>query len=384
MSKTKIFIEAVPLVDKQMSGVPHALAGIVAAMAANKEIMKNYELILVAPKNRLHLLDRWPGLQNCSRKAIPMKFRIMNGLGRRGLLPPMDLLLGRGIYFFGNFFNWPLTKSSKSFTYIHDICFATHPELVQPDNQKMLAKNVPRYIRQTDYVIAVSETSRREIISEFNVPESKVKVVYNAADTSAYSKTYSVEEVKQTQQKYGVFGDKYFLFISNIEPRKNIERLIGAIEKLPKDVGLFLVGGDGWLNEKVFKMIDEQNKKGRKVIKPKTYVDDEDAAKLLQGSLGLTMPSIYEGFGMPALESLTMGKPTVVSNIPQFKEVAGEVGFYCDYKNIDSIATALQKVLDMNDTERTNYSQKAKKQASKFSWDKSAAVLASLFNQVKL
>lgn len=383
MTKTKVFIEAVPLVDSQMSGIPHALAGIVAAMAANKAIQQKYELVLVAPKNRLHLLDRWQGLEKCTRKAIPMKFRIMNGLGRRGLLPPMDWLLGTGIYFFGNFFNWPLTKASKSFTYIHDICFATHPELVQPDNQKMLVKNVPRYIKQTDYVIAVSETSRKEIISEFKVDANRVKVVYNAADTSAYAQSYTKEQVADTQQKYGVLGDKYFLFISNIEPRKNIERLIKAVALLPKDVGLFLIGGDGWLNEKVFELIEAENKKGRKITKPKTYVEDDDAAKLLQGSLGLTIPSIYEGFGMPALESLTMGKPTVVSNIPQFKEVAGDAGIYCDPEDVKSIATALQKVLKMSSSERSELAKKSKKQAAKFSWSKSAGVIASLFDQVK-
>lgn len=383
MTKTKVFIEATPLVDFQMSGVPHALAGIVAAMAANKKIQLNYELVLVAPKNRLHLIDRWQGLEKCTRKAIPMKFRVMNGLGRRGLLPPMDLILGQGIYFFGNFFNWPLTKKSKSFTYIHDICFATHPQLVQPDNQKTLAKNVPRYINQTDFVIAVSETSRKEIIETFKVDTNKVKVVYNAADTSAYAKNYTPKQVADTQEKFGVLGDKYFLFISNIEPRKNIERLIKAIALLPKEVGLFLIGSDGWLNEKVFELIDLENKKGRKVIKPTVYVNDDDAAVLLQGSVGLAMPSIYEGFGMPALESLTMGKPTVVSDIPQFKEVAGDAGIYCDPENVESIATALQKVLKLSESDRNELANKSKKQASKFSWAKSAAELASLFDQVK-
>lgn len=366
-----------------MSGVPHALAGIVAAMAANTGITKNFELVLVAPKNRIHLLDRWPGLEKCARRAIPMKFRIMNGLGRRGLLPPMDLLLGRGLYFFGNFFNWPLTSASKSFTYIHDICFATHPELVQPDNQKMLAKNIPRYIKQTDYVIAVSEASRQEIIKEFDVAADKVRVVYNSADGSAYSKTYSNQQISDVQKKYGFLGKKYFVSIGNIEPRKNLENLLIALSGLPKNIGLILIGSDGWLNEDVFKLIKQEQANGRNVVKPSSYVDDDEAAALLQGSIGLAMPSIYEGFGMPALESLTMGKPTVVSNISQFREVVGDAAIYCDPNDTESIADALKKAVNLKGDEQQKLSQKAKKQATKFSWAKSAQVLAELFEEAR-
>lgn len=382
MKKTKLFIEAVPLVERQMSGIPHALAGLVAALAANQEIMKQFEIVLVAPKNRLHLLDRWRGLETCTRKAIPMKFRIMNGLGRRGLLPPMDLLLGTGIYLFGNFFNWPLTKKSRSLTYIHDICFAVHPELVQPDNQKMLAKNVPRYIRQTDYVITVSETARREIIKTFRVPAEKVIVVYNAADP-IYKTVHSQKEVRKTQAKYGLADKQYFVFIGNIEPRKNLARCLEALEKLPKQIGLIMIGSDGWLNDEVFRRIAAANEAGRIVIKPKEYVDDLAAAQLLQGSLGLVMPSVYEGFGMPALEALTAGKPAVLSDIPQLREVAGETAFYCDPGSVAAIAAALKKVARLSTAERQQFAKKAQTQAGKFSWEQSAKVIADTLTKLR-
>lgn len=382
MKKTKLFIEAVPLVDRQMSGIPHALAGLVAALAANKQVSQQFEIVLVAPKNRLHLLDRWQGLETCTRKAIPMKFRVMNGLGRRGLLPPMDLLLGKGVYLFGNFFNWPLTKQSRSLTYIHDICFALYPELVQPDNQKMLAKNVPRYIRQTDHIIAVSETSRREIVRTFGVPAKKVIVVYNAVNP-LYAKAFTQKEVEQSQAKYGLDGKKYFVFIGNIEPRKNLVRCLEALEKLPKEVSLIMIGSDGWLNDEVFRRIDAANKGGRLVVKPKHYVDDEAAAQLLQGSLGLAMPSIYEGFGMPALEALTAGKPAVLADIPQLREVAGEIAFYCNPQSVSSIVVALKKVTTLTSAQRRDFAKKAKTQAAQFSWEQSAQTVAKTLAQLQ-
>lgn len=383
LKKTNIFVEAVPLVEQQMSGIPHALAGLVAALAANKTIQKRYEIILVAPKSRLHLLKRWEGLDTCTRRAIPMKFRIMNGLGRRGLLPKMDLLLGPGIYLFGNFFNWPLTKRSTSFTYIHDICFALYPQLVQPDNQRMLEKNVPRFIRQTDYVVAVSKTSKSEISQYFKIDPKKVVVVYNAAN-KVFKKDFTQRQVNQVRQKYKLSG-KYFLFIGNIEPRKNIERLLNALMRLPKEYGLIMIGSDGWLNEKVFQLIDQAQKSGRNVVKPKHFVNDLEVAKLLKGAEALVLPSIYEGFGMPALEAISAEKIAVLSNIAQLKEVAGKAAVYCDPKNTESIHSALKQVISLTDKQRHEFIARAINQAKKFDWQQSAQKLVDIFeSQLRL
>lgn len=372
--KTKLFVEAVPLVDRQISGVPHALAGLVAALAANKAITDAYEIVLVAPKGRMHLLDRWKGLETCTRKAIPMKFRIMNGLGRRGLLPPMDLLLGSGVYLFGNFFNWPLTKRSTSFTYIHDICFAVHPEFVQPDNQKSLARNVPRYIRQTDYVITVSKSARQEIIDTFKVQPDRVLVVYNGANSDIY-KPYPVSEVVKTRARYGLKDQPYLMYIGNIEPRKNLVRLVQAMGKLPSEYALLMVGSDGWLNEGVFEEIERANKAGRKVLKPRSYVSDEDLVRLLSGATALVLPSLYEGFGMPPLEAMMAKRPVVVSDIPPLREVADGVGVYCDPTSVDSIAKAMKKVIDLIPTERQKLIEKGYKHAQSFTWEQSTAAI---------
>jgi glycosyltransferase involved in cell wall biosynthesis len=373
--KTKLFIEAVPLVDRQVSGIPHALAGLVAALAANNKVTDNFEIVLVAPKSRLHLLDRWPGLGECTRKAIPMKFRIMNGLGRRGLLPPMDLLLGSGVYLFGNFFNWPLTKRSRSFTFIHDVCFAVHPELVQPDNQHSLAKNVPRYIQQTDYVLTVSEHAKREIVEHFHVEPARVLVMYNGVNTDLY-KRYPAKEVAKVRTKYDLGDQPYMLFIGNIEPRKNLARLVKAMQKLPQQYALMMVGSDGWLNEKVFAAIDMANRKGRKVIKPHTFVPDEDAVRLISGATALVLPSLYEGFGMPPLEAMVSKTPVVVSDIPPLHEVVNGGGIFCDPHRIGSIAAAMQRVIDMPPTERKRMVERAYAHSATFTWKRSADKLA--------
>jgi glycosyltransferase involved in cell wall biosynthesis len=383
MKKTKLFIEAVPLVEEQISGVPHSLAGLVAALAANEQVQKKFEIVLVAPGSRLHLLDRWRGLEGCTRKAIPMKFRIMNGLGRRGLLPPMDLLLGKGVYLFGNFFNWPLTKRSRSFTYIHDICFALHPEFVHPENQRMLAKNVPRFIKQTNYILTVSESAREEIINYFNVPAKQVVVLHNGVDTELY-RPYPGTEVETVKAKYGLAGRPYFLFVGNIEPRKNLERLVAAMRQLSKEYALLLVGSDGWLNDKVFAAIAEANNAGHTIVKPKVYVPDGDVARLMSGALSLVQPSLYEGFGMPPLEAMVSRTLVVVTDIPPLHEVAGQAGIYCDPYKPEAIADAMQRVIQMSPDKREEHIAAGLAQAKQFTWQKSAARLAHLLESLEL
>lgn len=376
MARMKLFIEAVPLVDRQISGVPHALANIVAALAANKTVQENFEIVLVAPGSRMHLLNRWKGLEGCTRKAIPMKFRIMTGLARRNLLPPMDLLLGPGIYLFGNYFSWVLTKRSRSFNIVHDIGYAVYPQLVQPQNQRMLEKNMPRFIRQSDYIIAVSESARDDIISHLRVDPKQVVVLYNGVRTEVY-KPYPADVVAKTQEKYGVKGDKYFMFVGNIEPRKNLERLIEALMKLPKEYGLLMVGSDGWLNEKVFAAMEKAREQGRKVIKPTNYVTDEEVGQLLHGAVAKAFPSIYEGFGLPAAEALSAQTLLIAGDTPALHEVAGDAAFYCDPFNVDAIAAALKKATEITPIEKKVRISKGLSQIKKFNWEESAEAFAT-------
>lgn len=381
MKKTKLFVEAVPLVDHQISGVPHALAGLIAALAAHSTVQEQFEIVLVAPGSRMQMLDRWHGLESCTRKPIPMKFRVMNGLARRGLLPPMDLLLGKGIYLFGNFFNWALTPRSRSLTYIHDICFALHPEYVQPDNQRMLARNVPRFIRQTDYVIAVSESARQEIISYYSVDPAKVLVLYNGVNRELY-RQYPASDISAVKAKYGLGEKPFFLFVGNIEPRKNLERLIAAMTKLPKRYALMLVGSDGWLNEEIFAAMARANAMGHTFIKPRTYVPDEDVVRLISGATALALPSLHEGFGMPALEALVSGTPAVVADIPPLGEVAGDAGIYCNPHDIESIAAALTKAANLAPAQRSKLLRTAQAHTAQFTWERTAGKLAEVLRTI--
>lgn len=378
--KTKIFIEAIPLVSEKPSGISHALAGLVAAIVRNPAARQKYEVVLVAPKRGLHLLDRWPGLKECKRQGLPFRMRIMQGLMRVHLLPPMDVLLGKGIYLFGNYMNWPVTKRSTSFTYIHDVAFALHPQFVSPPLQRMLMAKVPGFIKQTDYVITVSESSRAEIQAQFGVADDRMLVLHNGVDTELF-RPYGQKRIADVRKKYGI--DKpYFLFVSNIEPRKNIVRMLQALQQLPPDQALVMVGGDGWLNDEVFREIDKARAADYSIIKPQTFVPDEDVAVLMSGAIALVHPALHEGFGMPPVEALATGVPVVVSDIPSLKEVAGKAGTYCDPMDVASIAQAMRQVLSLSPANRQAQAKRGILQARRFSWEDTATTFVAFLDSI--
>lgn len=371
--KIKFFVESIPLVEDKASGVSHALAGLVGALAKTPEFTDKYEIVLVAPKRALHKIDRWPELKHCMRKGLPLKMRILSGLMKFRLLPPMDLILGRGVYLFGNFKNWPITKKSVSFTYLHDICYALHPEFVSPPLQKMLIQKMPKYMGQTNYVIAVSEASRKEIIDFYNLPPEKVIVLYNGVDRSLYYRR-TEKEIEAAKKRYGI-KTPYYLAVGNIEPRKNLKRLVTAYATLPSDTTLVLVGADGWLNHDIWSAIEEAKAAGANIMKPKVYVPDDDVVALMSGAIALAQVSIHEGFGMPPAEAMSTETPVITADIPVLHEVVGKAGIYCDQYDVVSIAKALEAARHLSKQQRRDLITDGLERVKQFNWQSSAKVL---------
>ncbi len=371
--KVPIYVESIPLVEDRPSGVAHSIAGLVTELANNPTIKDRYEVVLVAPKRGLRKLDRWPGLEDCRRLGLPFRMRILNGLMKFHLLPPMDLFLGKGVYLFGNFKNWPVSKRSVSFTYIHDICFALFPAFVAPKNQQMLIQNVPKFIERTDYVITVSESSRQEIIDYYSLPNDKVISLYNGVDTRLYRR-YPAQEVVSVKKKYGIVGD-YFFYLGNIEPRKNLANLVEAFRGLPRDKSLVIVGGSGWLNENVMAAIDQAKAEGAKIVKPDAFVPDDDVAKMLSGAVALVHPAFHEGFGMTPAEAMASEIPVVVSDIAVMREVVDGAGLYCDPHNVASISDAMAKVAKLTASQRKKMEASGVRRVRQFTWATSAEKL---------
>jgi len=377
MAKQRLIIEAGSIAEKNMSGVGHTALYLIKGLLADEAFLSKFQIELIVPFNKVHLVrsHNLPDDVRIQRLFLPGK--IMNGLVRFGMLPYMDLFFGRGVYLFPNFKNWPLLFS-RNLTYIHDVYFKVEPTHIEPRNLDLLQRHTRGFIKRADTVVTVSEHAKSEIEQYFPESEGKVEVVHNGIDHELfYPRT--TQEQQEVSRRYDLQPGKYFMFFSNIEPRKNVETLLDAYKMCvdhlkDKSIALLLVGGMGWANDAIIAKMKTLQVDGYRVIKPSSYVPDSEIPTLLSGAICLVHPAVYEGFGLTPLEAMACGTQVVVGNNSSLPEVMGvDYNEYVDVRSPQAISNAMCHHYEY--PKRNDYGLR---QAQYFSWEKSASTLAKV------
>jgi len=315
--KLKIFIEATPLINKHLSGVGQVTLETVRALD-NEKYKSNYDIKVFVPFDEKSKMEKYT-FKNIKIVSIPLPHKVFSLFSRMRFAIPLDLLLGKGVYIFPNFRNWNLMMS-KSVTYIHDVCFAIYPQYVQTRNLNFLHKYINLWTSRTDKIVTVSKTSKQEISKYLSIKPNFIDVIANTIDRNFY-KPQDSKKVAQIKTKYKL--GNYFLFVGNIEPRKNLITLIEAFEKARlKDTTLLIVGGDGWLNEDIYARIELAKTNGIDIRKNKSFVPDEELPALFTGANALVLPSWHEGFGLTAIQAVACGTKVLSADIPVLREIA--------------------------------------------------------------
>lgn len=381
MAKTKVFIDADSIITPRPSGIGSMTVQLIRALSEDVSFTERHAIVLVVPFNKVPLAEQWKFNQHVSIRRVPLTGRIMRGLLKLHLLPPLDLLLGKGVYLFPNFRNWPLLFS-RSVTYIHDVSFRVFPEYVEKKNLDFLTKNVSTWMNRTDVVVTVSEHARQEIVRYYPETRDKVRIVHNGI-TPAYT-PLTQKQVEKTLASYDLSYKEYFIFLSNLEPRKNISGLLEAYKKFVEQpscetVRLILVGGMGWNNEAILAEIEAINKNGTKVIVPDHYVPDEELPALLSGAAALVHPAHYEGFGISPLQAMACGTQVVVADNTSLPEVVGDGGFYVKDDDPRDILKGMESAYNR----RHESNSKGIKRARKFGWKQSAEQLSVIITELE-
>jgi glycosyltransferase involved in cell wall biosynthesis len=192
--------------------------------------------------------------------------------------------------------------------------------------------------------------------------------------------------IVEVTTKYGLEPYRYVQVLGTIEPRKNHLRLIAAFERLAAtrdiedDVRLVIAGRPGWGASAVLAAIDESPV--RKRIDRLGYVPATDVVALMSGAGAVAYVSLYEGFGLPVVEALACGAPTVTSNVSSMPEVAGDAGFLVDPFNETDIARGLLEALTAGATDRSIVAERGKAQAAGFSWSRAAASAQAIYERI--
>lgn len=228
-------------------------------------------------------------------------------------------------------------------------------------------------IYKSKTVIAISESTKKDIVRHYPFARNRVQVTHLAYNKSLFNGTPLTKDVRRVKNKYTIVSEKYLLFLSTLKPSKNVEGLVVAWSKVEKnfpDTQLVIAGKKGWLYEKIFSEVERLKIKDRVVFTD--FVDEKDKPALVQGAHAFILPSFWEGFGLDVLNAFGAGTPVIVSNRGSLPEVAGEAGLVVDPDKTDDIASAIRKLLEMKKTDYDKLVQKGYKQAQKFDWDETA------------
>lgn len=378
-----IQVDAFPLVDTHFSGVGHYTLGIVRGL---DELAGEGKLTysLIAPRGWADRLKKYEFEHYKKIIKSPIPNRVMRGFMKYRWRVPVDLILGQGHYYFPSFLAWP-TWFAKSTVVVHDITYVAVPECVDKGNRDYLEQVVPFSLKNAQNVIAVSEFSRSEIIKYYKLNPELVSVAHPSIDRRHFYRR-SPEEIHKVKAKYDIFSDKYILSVSNMEPRKNYLRMIEAYMKLPKEVTdeypLVMVGAGGWNNEKEKALIQKAKEEGYRIINPKQFVLDEDIPALFSGATFFIVTPIYEGFGMPPLEAIACGTPTITSNNTSLPESVGDAALTVDPYDVDAIRDTMMEMLDRLKKDPRQFDERMEKHLASLSWrpsaEKTAASLTGL------
>jgi glycosyltransferase involved in cell wall biosynthesis len=232
---------------------------------------------------------------------------------------------------------------------------------------------MPRALKKADSVVAVSEFTRAEIAGFYSGHLDKISVVPGASLLSA--------GVKQELDSTGAGG--YFLFVGTQEPRKNLPRLLRAyahyVERNTRARLLKIVGGSGWGGQNLPLLLRELGIDGQ--VEILTGADDAQLAEMYRGAHALVMPSLYEGFGLPVVEALSLGVPVITSRESAMSEVAGTAALLVDPMSETDITKALHRISDDSQLYR-ELKTNAPLESRRYDWDRSAAKMYRIITAI--
>jgi glycosyltransferase involved in cell wall biosynthesis len=242
--------------------------------------------------------------------------------------------------------------------------------------------NFRRLAHSADKIIAVSQSTKDDLMTRYGVPEKNIAVIPSGVGEQFRAIGRNDEELIRVQKKYNL-PYKFILSLETFEPRKNIISLIRSYEALQKlgnpvydKYSLVIAGVRGWKDEEVFRVIANSPYK-EKIILP-GFVADEDKPALYNLAGVFVYPSFYEGFGFPPLEAMACGAPVIVSHSSSLPEVVGDAGVFIDPYQPEELFRALQQIL--SDQELVDLlRKKGIARAVLFSWDKAAKATSEVF-----
>jgi glycosyltransferase involved in cell wall biosynthesis len=360
----KIGIDASRAFEKNPTGV-----GVYSreAIAHLREFLKDEEVVLYVRRGAtisFDLPEKWR-----IREIAWKYFWTQGGLSLEMLVRPVDVL-------FVPAHTLPIVHPKKSVVVVHGLEYERCPEGYS-FLSKMLLRWFTKYSCRVAYkIITVSEATKRDLVSFYNIDEKKIRVIYEGVPFFDSETGNEKPETENTKKPY-------FLFIGRLETRKNVVRMVEAFDDFRKRsqemYQLVLAGKPGYGYEQIRQAIDTSP--FCEDIIEKGYVSEEEKGELLRNTDALMFFSLAEGFGLPILEAQAMDVPVLCSDIPVFHEIAGKGALFADPRDTKSMMDVMSSITQNEEQMRENVVKWRRENVRRFSWEKCAREIAEVLSQ---
>jgi len=284
------------------------------------------------------------------------------------------------------YFAAPLIRICPTVVTIHDVIPLVLPEYRARETSKMYTTLMSQTARRADAIIAVSESSRRDIVATLGIPAERIHVIGNAVHPSYYpiNDSWLLAAVRE---RYNI-ARKYILYFGGFDLRKNVHRTIRAYAALPAalraEYQLVISGRLHLLGHPLYpdpRPLVRELDMGDRIIFT-GQIREQDKAPLYSGATLFAFPSLYEGFGMPVLEAMACGAPVITSRASSLPEVVGDAGLLVDPYSEPAISDAMGELLN-SPKKRADLSARARARSRDFSWRQVAEQTVAVYEKVR-
>lgn len=264
---------------------------------------------------------------------------------------------------------------------VHDLSHILYPQFHPQARVDYLDQALASSLARTGHVITVSESVRREILEYGLMPPERVTAIHLAADT--IFRPHTPQMLAPAMQALGLRAGQYSLFVGTVEPRKNVERLILAYERLPasmrREWPLVVAGGQGWNSENIHTLMARAQGEGW--LRYVSFAEQRWLPGLYAGARLMAYPSLYEGFGLPIVEAMASGTPVLTSNTSCMPEVAAGAARLVNPLDVEELSEALRECL-ANETWQAEARAKGLARTAILSWDRCAQQTVAVYQQL--
>ena len=334
--------------------------------------------------NRTQSIDEPLAYKNITfwPSTFPWDFALRNRLMEWQVCLPYDLRRGHvDLFHFPFSQDVPLQHPVRFVVTIHDLISLIFPEHYRHNRLRRFYDCAwTKAVKKAEMIITVSQNSKKDIIERLRIPEERIRVIYEAAD-SAFGPVEDKEEIDRLKE--GLSLTKYVLYVGGMEPRKNLVLLLKAFKQLPKELGeglrFVIAGRPDQFFLQLKREVEAMGLTDRVVFTG--FIAGERLVLLYNGASSLVLPSLYEGFGFPLLEAMACGTPVICARSASVPEIAGDAALYFNPKDENELAEALKRVL-ADPSLVKELREKGFRQAARFSWEKTARETLEVYKEV--